>query len=172
MPKRSFSFEFVEKQLRKKTFGILGTVSPKGRSHSTGILYGVSPPSSRFSIYALTEKNYIKVRNIENNPNVSFVIPFPHHFYRIIPSSCVQFQGTANILPFDEKEGQVVFSQKRILKMMIDTNNQPDIQENLVFINIKPSRKLFCYGVGMGIMELRKDIEGGSYVVMIPPERL
>ena len=34
-----FPFDYVEKQLRKKNFGILTTVTPEGRPHSVGVVY-------------------------------------------------------------------------------------------------------------------------------------
>lgn len=172
MPKRPITFEFVEKQLRKKTFGILGTVSPKGWSHSTGILYRVSPLGSPFSFYLAVDKSYKKYRNIKNNPQVSFVVPFPHFYFRFVPANSVQFQGTAEILPIDDPEGQKAFKQKRILKMALEQPDKLNMDVELAFIRIKPLRKLFCYGLGFNIMELRKHIESGSYTVTIPPERL
>ena len=51
MSKTTNTFEYVEKKIRKKTFGILSTVSPKNRAHSTGILYGVSSPEVPFCLY-------------------------------------------------------------------------------------------------------------------------
>ncbi len=40
------TFEYVEAAVRKKTFGVLTTIDGEGRPHSTGVLYGVSPPAS------------------------------------------------------------------------------------------------------------------------------
>ena len=85
------SFSYIEKQIRKKTFGILGTVSPKGWAHNSGILYGVSAPKSPFAIYVMIDKSFKRVRNIKNNPQVSLLIPYPHYYLRMIPSSTIQF---------------------------------------------------------------------------------
>ncbi len=172
MTKHSHSFDFVEEQIRKKTFGVLSTVSPKGRAHSTGILYGVPPQESKFCLYLITLRDYVKVRNIMNNPNISFVIPFPHHYFRFIPSSCVYFQGTAEIVSFDDPEPQKVFNQKRILRMMLEESNQPDMKGNTIFLKIKPEKKVHCYGIGLSLWQLRKEHERGSYTVIVPPERL
>ncbi len=172
MVKNSISFDFVEKQIRKKTFGILTTISPKGRAQSTGILYGVSPPNSKFSLYLLTSKDYKKVENIQNNPYISFFIPFPHYFLRFVPASYVSFQGKAEIIPHDDPEGLKAFSQKRILKMNLEQVKQPDMKGKLVIIKLKPNRKLICYGLGLSLMKMRKEPEIGSYTVNVPPERL
>ena len=168
------NFAFVEQEIRKKTFGILSTIDQNGNSHSTGIIYSVSAPKSKFSLYLLTQNNYKKVRNIKNNNSVSFVIPFPHHMLRFVPSSCVQFQGTAEILSFTNTDAQNTFQNgSKILKMNIEQLNtiSPD-EQKAVFIKITPNNKLFCYGLGYSLMKLRKNIELGSYSVIVPAERI
>ncbi|MHA2244265.1 MAG: pyridoxamine 5'-phosphate oxidase family protein [Candidatus Hodarchaeales archaeon] len=171
MTQNSRTFDFVEKEIRQNTFGIFSTVSPKGKAHSTGILYGVSPLEFKFSLYLITLKDYVKVRNIMNNPYISLVIPFPHYYLRFIPSSCVYFQGTAKIVSFDSPEPQKAFNQKRILKMMLEKSNQPEMKEKSVFIKIKPNKKIFCYGLGLSIWQLLREHEKGEYSVIIPLER-
>ena len=172
--KKSFAFDFIEKKIRKQTFGILSTIDQQGKSHSTGILYGISSPESKFSFYILTKNNYKKVRNIRNNNSVSLVIPFPHHLLRFVPSSCVQFQGTADIIPVTNTEAQKTFVDgSNILRMNIQQTKKliPE-QQKAVFIKITPNSKLFCYGLGYSLMKLRKNIEIGSYSVSIPFEKL
>ena len=67
------NFEFIEKEIKKKTFGIISTIDQDGHSHSTGIVYGIAPSNSKFALYILTDQNYKKVKNIESNNSVSFV---------------------------------------------------------------------------------------------------
>ncbi|MFX1570138.1 MAG: pyridoxamine 5'-phosphate oxidase family protein [Promethearchaeota archaeon] len=172
--KKELDFEFVDQEIRKKTFGILSTIDQNGKSHSTGIIYSVSSPEAKFTLYILTENNYKKVQNIKQNNSISFVIPFPHHLLRFVPSSCIQFQGTAEILPFTNKGAQNSFDcGSRILKMNIQQARKLNPkQQKAVFIKISPNNKLFCYGLGYSLMKLRKNIEVGSYSVRIPSERL
>lgn len=99
------------------------------------------------------------------------MIPFPHHYIRFVPSACVQFQGTAELVPSEDPEAQASMKTKRILKMGLDRLEQPDMQENTVFLKIKPRPKIFCHGLGIGMMELRKHQEIGHYSVLIPPDR-
>ncbi len=171
--KKITNFEFIENEIRKKTFGIISTIDQNSHSHSTGVVYGVAPSNSKFALYILTDRNYKKVRNIENNNSVSFVIPFPHHILRFVPASCVQFQGTAQIVPFNDSEAQESFRNgSKILKMNLkQLSNISDQEKGAVFIKIIPNNKLFCYGLGFSLMELRKNIESGSYFVTIPHER-
>ncbi|MFX0011664.1 MAG: pyridoxamine 5'-phosphate oxidase family protein [Candidatus Hermodarchaeota archaeon] len=167
------NFEFIEKQIRKRTFGILSTIDQNGLSHSTGIIYAIAPSKAQFALYVITHRNYKKVKNIEKNNSVSFVIPFPHHVLRFVPASCVQFQGSAEILPFSNKDAQDSFnSGSKILKMNFnEVNKRNDKEEGVVFIKIIPNRKLSCYGLGFSLIELRKNIESGSYSVTIPQDR-
>jgi general stress protein 26 len=162
------SFEFIEGEVRKKTFGVLTTIDRQGRPHSTGVLYGVSPPKSKFSIYVMAGSLYAKVRNVRNNANVSLVITFPHYYLRFVPASYVMFRGKATIVPPNEADGRWAFRQKRILRM----NESVEIAGESVFIRLDPEATVYCYGVGIGINQLRKHLEAGSYKVMIPEERL
>ncbi len=172
MTKKVRNFEFIDKEMRKMTFGILSSIDQNGKSHSTGIIYGVAPKTSKFCLYLLTDKNYKKVKNIKNNNSVSFVIPFPHHVLRFVPASCIQFQATAELIPYSDEEAQSVFKNgSKILKMNIDQISNLNNQDDAIFIKIIPHNKLFCYGVGLSLMELRKHIESGSYFVTIPLEK-
>ena len=170
MSKGRFTFAFVEKEIRKKTFGILTTIDAKGRPHSTGVLYGVSPPTSKFCLYIATSERYAKARNIKRNPNVSFVVTFPHYYIRFAPASYVMFRGTAELVPLDNEEGRWVFQQKRILRMTESID--PEELADAFFIKLHPEPTVYCYGVGIGLMELRSSHATGDYKVTIPAERL
>jgi len=164
------SFEQIEAKLRKKSFGILGTVSPSGKSQSTGVAYALSPPDSTFALYVITECRMVKVKNIRTNPSVSFVVPFPHHFLRFVPANVVQFQGTAETLPFSHEEGVRAFGSSRVLRMTLE--QAPHIAESeVVFIRILPKDHLNVYGLGFGILQMTKDLAVCVYDVSIPSKR-
>ena len=171
MNKHHFDFSFVEKQIRKKTFGVLTTLNKDGTPHTTGILYGVAPSSSKFALYSLTSKNYKKVRNIKQNPHVSFLIPFPHYYIRFAPSSTVMFQGKADFISVDDSRIQEIFIKKRILRLIIKEIKSGE-QEEMTFIKIKPNPKVLCHGLGYNVFKLRKDHALGGYSVKIPLDRL
>ncbi|MFX1281712.1 MAG: hypothetical protein ACFFA3_20340, partial [Promethearchaeota archaeon] len=136
--------------------------------------YGTAPSNLKFALYVLTDRNHKKVKNIEINNSVSFVIPFPHHILRFVPGSCVQFQGIAKIVPFSDNKAQDSFRNgPKILKMNLKQASKiSNIEERVVFIKIIPNKKLFCYGLGFNLMKLRKNVESGVYFVNIPDERL
>ena len=161
------SFDNIERLIRRKTFGILSTVSTKGFSQSTGVLYGVSQ-SDEFCLYIYTYGSYRKTQNIKNNPKVSFVIPFPHHFFRFVPANTIAFQATAEIIPIDNLDANHAFRTHRVLKMMID-DSEPD--SGTLFLKLRPGKRLHVYGLGNSILELRKSHETGNYDVEIPSNR-
>ncbi|MFQ6125671.1 MAG: pyridoxamine 5'-phosphate oxidase family protein [Candidatus Heimdallarchaeota archaeon] len=171
MNKHQFTFSFIEKQIRKKTFGILTTINQDGTPHSTGILFGVSPPFSKFVLYFFTSREYKKVRNIKRNPYVSLIIPFPHYYIRFAPSGTVTFNGKADFISIDDIDVHDIFSKKRVLRLVIKEIETQDT-ESLTFVRIIPNPKVLCFGVGYNVFKLRKDHRQGGYSVIIPQERL
>ncbi|MGY5864893.1 MAG: pyridoxamine 5'-phosphate oxidase family protein [Candidatus Thorarchaeota archaeon] len=170
MTEKRFTFEKVEKAVRKKSFGVLSTIDSKGRPHSTGMLYAVGPPEKPFALYSIVGEKYAKVRNIRRNPNVSLVVTFPHYWIRFAPASYVMFRGTAEVLPGDIPDGRWAMSQSRIGRMNLQTIAE-DTGTEFFYIKISPEPTAFCFGVGFGIMELRGDIENAAYKVTIPEDR-
>jgi nitroimidazol reductase NimA-like FMN-containing flavoprotein (pyridoxamine 5'-phosphate oxidase superfamily) len=165
-----FSFAAVEKEIRKKTFGVISTVDPVGRPHSTGILFGMSPPNSQIYFYVVTSKNAAKVRHIRRNPNVTLTVTFPHHWLRFVPDSTVMFRGTADLVALDDEGFRAAFSQKRMLRMNLQVDSEA--MKDSTMIRIRPDRTVYCYGVGIGINKLRKDPTAARYKVIIPEGRL
>ncbi|MFW9908884.1 MAG: pyridoxamine 5'-phosphate oxidase family protein [Candidatus Thorarchaeota archaeon] len=167
MTGKKFDFQFIEDRIRQKTFGILNTINLDNSPHTSGILYGVSKPEDEFCIYLKTSKKFRKVKNIQRNPNVSFIITFPHHFFRFIPAGTITINGQAELVLIDAEEVREIFSEKRVLKMIVS-----DINPDETFLRIKPKPKVFCYGVGFNILELRSSHTSVSYSVLIPEDRL
>lgn len=161
------SFEFVEKSLRKKSFGVISVIDSMGNPHSTGIIYTIAPRPNPFHFYILTGREYRKTKYIEANPNVAFIVTFPHYWLRFAPANVVHFQGQADILPFNDSLGRESFMQNRIGRMNLNSDYE---EEEIVFIRIKPSKKLNVYGLGIPIMQMRGDHTNAGYKVEIPKE--
>lgn len=165
-----FTFDFVEKQVRKKTFGVLTTIDPKGRPHSTGVIYAVGSPEKPFALYCIVGTKYAKARNIRRNPNVSLVVIFPHYWIRFAPASYAMFRGTAELFPGDYADGRWAMSQTRIGRMNLQTDAD-ELGIEYAYVKITPEPTVFCFGLGYGIMELRGDHTGAAYKVSIPEHR-
>jgi hypothetical protein len=170
MPVREVAFEDIEKQLRKKKFGFLGTITQEGRAHVAGTMYAVSPPHEKLALYVITGVDTKKVKNIQANPGVSFAIPFPHYILRFPPDFCIQFQGRAQILPFDDPKGQEAIKSRRLMKWILHTISLDTTTE--VIIQIRPDKKIHGFGLGMSLFKLLKNIEAGRFFTLIPDELL
>ncbi|MFW9792791.1 MAG: pyridoxamine 5'-phosphate oxidase family protein [Candidatus Thorarchaeota archaeon] len=163
-------FDLVEREVRKKTFGVLGAVDLNGRPHTTGIIFSVSDPSDDLAFYVVTQAKSAKVRYIKRNPNVSLLITFPHYYLRFIPDSTVMFRGKAEIVPLNDERAQAAFAQKRMTRMNLQVDS--DVLKDSVVIRMIPSKTVHVYGVGIGLNQMRKDPTSARYKVTIPPERL
>ena len=169
-PQERSRFDRVEREVREKTFGIISTVDSKNRPHSTGIIFAVSAPEDEFAFYIVTLEKSAKVRNIKQNPHVSFLVTFPHHFLRFIPASTVMFRGTAELLPLDDDGAQRAFAQKYMTKANLDVDSE--VLKGSVVIRIRPYKTVYVYGVSIGLNAMRKDPTSARYKVTIPSERL
>ena len=159
------TFAQVEAAVRSKTFGVLTTIDTKGRPHSTGVLYGVAPPSSPFALFILTLESYVKTRNVRSNPNVSLVVTFPHRILSVVPASCVTFRGPAVVVPVDDHGGMWALDQQRILRDNVTSLRSVD--GLAVFLKLTPEPKVLCYGLGVGLRQMRKDREHLAYSVLV-----
>ena len=166
-----FPFSYIEKQLRKKSFGIITTSTPQGITHSVGVVYGVAPPNLPFTLYLLSSPTSKKARNIQNNPNISFVVPYPHYLFRMIPPSCIQFQGKAEPIPADDPIATKVFQNSFVLHRSLTHSIE---MSELVFFRIVPDKKIFCWGIGAKLWQFiipsqSKKLE--NLYVIIPENR-
>lgn len=163
---------YIEQRLRSKSFGVLGTISRDGRPHSVGVVYGVSPPGAPFCLYLVTRPVLKKVRNIAQNPNVLFVVPFPHYFLRPLPQSCIQFQGKARLIPIDDQEAASVSERSIVLRMSKD--HSLGLGES-VFIRVVPDDEIFSFGISAGAFQFviqSRSKNLGNFYVAVPQNRL
>jgi nitroimidazol reductase NimA-like FMN-containing flavoprotein (pyridoxamine 5'-phosphate oxidase superfamily) len=168
------SSEKVVAELRKHSFGILGTVSKNGRPHATGVAFGASLLGKPLVLYVVTDTGTKKVRNIRRNPNVSFVIPIPRKLLTMAPMSCIQFQGRARILDSNDAEAIESLRSTRIGRMMLEmagglsgaeTGGKPTC-----FIMIIPDPIIHTYGVGLSLLQMRSQAGRARAKVELPLE--
>ena len=163
------NFDLVEREIRKRRFGVLSTVSQDGRSHSVGVLYGISTRDQPFVLYVTTDRRSKKARNITRNENVSFAIPLQRRILRFLPPNCVQFQAIAELIASDDEDANSAFSRSLVLR---ETLKLETSQRRAVFIRITPDPVVFTYGLGLSIIDLIRNIGGAAQRVRIPPSRL
>jgi nitroimidazol reductase NimA-like FMN-containing flavoprotein (pyridoxamine 5'-phosphate oxidase superfamily) len=163
------SFRQVERELRKRTFAVLSTVSRTGRAQSSGVLYGVSPPGAPFGIYVISGRNHAKVRNIAANPNVSLIVPLFRRVLCFVPPACIQIHGTAEVLEATDELAQQTFRTSYALRTIpyLDSANHG----NACFVRIQPDPLINTYGVGFSARQFRKHWADAGARVHIPQER-
>ncbi len=125
------------------------------------------PPELLFSLYLITRPILKKAKNIRENPNVSFVVPFPHYFFHLIPPSCIQFQGKAEILPSNDPLALKIFQSNRVLKSSLEHTR---ILGEPIFFRIIPHEKIFCWGINASLWQIIKHKVDNNYLI-IPPDR-
>lgn len=166
-----FKFEFLERKLRTKTYGILGTIGPKGRPHSVGVVYGLSALGEHFCLYLITRPVLRKARNIQNDPNVSFVVPFPHYMFRMLPPASIQFQGRAELISIDDSSAKDAFRRSIVLKRSLE--HSLSLGES-TFIRIVPDDKIYSFGINASIWQYlmrSQHMSLGNYYITVPESR-
>jgi Pyridoxamine 5'-phosphate oxidase len=145
-------FDRVERALRHQTFGPLSTLSVHGRPHATGVVYAVSPRGEPLILYVTTRTTTLKVRNIRAHPDVAFVVPVPRRFIPGFPPRAVQFQGTATVVPGEDRRRLHAFRSSWFLHRILVAEQRIVTQGgDLCFIRIRPDSTLFTYGIGMSL---------------------
>jgi len=171
--RKKVTFQQVEKALRKRNLGALCTISEKGRSHLTLVMYAVSPPNLPLKIYVCTGTITLKARDILAKPNISFLVPLTRRFpLNGIPPPYIQFYGTAKILKDTDEAAIHAFhlSSSRIVrggpKMVYDIVARTGGE--VCFICITPDPLIHTYGLGFSLLEFMKHIEQTSAKVKVP----
>lgn len=163
-------FSYIEKQVRKKVFGVFNTIDPQNRPHSTGIVFAIPPPDYGFAIYMITGKRAMKVKNILQNSATSLVVTFPHYYIRFAPTFYVMFRGTSEILSVDNEIFRISFSQKMVTRKALKDDLRESI-DNCV-IKFTPEPTVFCFGLGISPLKILKNPGIARYKVSIPKQRL
>ena len=172
MNEQQVTFEVVLSHLRKRDFAVLSTVSNESKPHAVGVNYGVSRPGRDFVIYVMTRTHLQKARNIEQNPNVSLVVPLTRRLLWFLPPPTIQLHGRAEVVDWTDEEGTDVFRRfwmgRRILEAYQESHRRGETR--ICFLKIIPDPVVYTYMVGYSIWQLRTRMESGAAKVEIPPE--
>jgi hypothetical protein len=167
----TLTFDSVVKELRKRDFAVLSTVSEEGRPYSVGVNYGVSLPGAPFGIYLMTRRHLKKARNMVENPNVSVVVPMTRRLLWFLPPPSIHFQGTAEILDWKDEVGIRIFKSffigRQILRKYKAANGRGETR--ICFVRITPDEEIFTYMVGYPVWDISKRMDSGAANVRIPP---
>ncbi|MGH9138775.1 MAG: pyridoxamine 5'-phosphate oxidase family protein [Acidimicrobiales bacterium] len=138
----------MTKSVTKRSFLTLGTASATNRPHVTGVLYEVVDGA----LYVNTLRTSKKARNIADNPHVSVLVPVRR--LPVGPPSSVQFQATAEVLPYDHPDIVRLLDAGHLKS--ITKHGELDLPAGC-FLRITPPRRLNTYGLGMPLRQLLRD---------------
>ena len=166
------TFELVLAHLRNSHFAVISTSDDQGTPHSAGVNYGVSRPDRELAIYVMTRRHLRKARNIAQNPNVSLVVPLPRRLLWFLPPATIQLHGRAQIVDRTDEDGTDVFRRfwmgRRILSGYRGFHRRGE--RRICFLKITPDPVIHTYLVGASIWRVRKRLESGTAIVVIPRE--
>jgi general stress protein 26 len=146
--------------IRRNRWLTLSTASLKGIPQSSVVVYA----SDGNTIYILTGKTTVKIRNINRNPLVSVTIPFYKSFiHRLItmaPPAAITFRARAETREFDDSEATEFY--EKVLNFKVPEN----MEEEGIWIKLTPGNLVTCLGVGISLLEMR-DLEKSYKIVRL-----
>lgn len=129
--------------LERQSFCVLATGSPAGRPHSAGVLYQYVAGR----LYISTTAGSVKARNVRETGRAAVTVPVRRA--PMIPPSCVQFQGSAQVLAVDDPAIRALVDAGRLKR--ITAHGELDLPDGC-FIEVMPRGRISTYGLGMSLL--------------------
>jgi hypothetical protein len=142
----------VARAIRRRSFGILSTVSAAGRPHAAGVVYDAVDHPDGLRLYVNTFRDSRKARNVAANGPVAFVIPVRR--VPVGPPFSIQFQGRASIVDMHSAEITDLVARK----LLENTAAHGALDEaDGCFIRIEPTGRIHTYGLGVSTIAVARD---------------
>ena len=138
----------IAKALRKKTFATLATVSPKGRSHSAGVVYDFVDGA----LWIHTMRDGRKGRNIAHNRHVGICVPYRR--LPVGPPFTLHFQGVAELVPLDDPEAVRHYEAGRLDSI---SGHGAMEMDGACFVRITPTGMIHSFGPGVPVLDLARN---------------
>src|SRR5215470_3610979 len=132
--------EQVWREVEKRSFAILGFVTPRAEARTAGIVYAVRD----HDLYITTWRNSWKARYIATNPHVSLTvtlakrIPFAPWVH--IPDATITFSGEASLHTIEEVPEDIPRTLLRGLELSAEHRKEISV------IRIRPAGEFLTYG--------------------------
>lgn len=134
--------------LEKASFATIATSSHRNRPHVVGIRYALIDRQ----LYIVVHEHSVKVRNIRMNPRVAISVPVRK--VPFFPPYCVQFQGTAEVLPLDDPHIRKLIEANAFKRI----STRKDLAKpGQVVIRVTPGGRLSTYGFGFSPLQVARD---------------
>jgi hypothetical protein len=144
----------IARALRKKSFATVATVSPKGRSHSAGVVYDFVDGGLWIHTMHIGRKG----RNIAHNRHVGVCVPYRR--LPVGPPYTLHFQGVAELVPLDDPEAVSHYEAGRLDSISSHGAMEMD---GACFVRITPTGTIHSFGPGVPVLDLaRNPLETGA----------
>jgi hypothetical protein len=153
----------ITSAIRRKSFGILSTVSPAGRPHAAGVVYDAVDGPAGLHLYLNTFRSSRKALNVAAAGHVAFVIPVRR--IPVGPPFSIQFQASARIIEMNDPEITDLVARGALKHSAAHgALDEPDG----CFIRLAPVGRLHSYGIGVSTMAVARDpLHAGARSVVL-----
>jgi hypothetical protein len=149
----------TRRAIARRSFCILATSSSANRPHAVGLLYAADD----LDLYLLIGGDTVKARNLRENPRVAVCIPV--RTFPFAPPMAVQYQATAQLLAVDDPQIVALLQAGKLKKITgLGALRTPGV----VFVRVRPGRRITTYGLGMSVFTLLRDLARGARSVQVP----
>lgn len=138
----------VERAMARRSYAVLGTVSPAGRPHAAGVVYTMVDGD----LWVSVDRSSRKARNIAANRFVHVQIPVRRG--PVGPPSSIQFAATAELLSPGDPEVQRLLAAGRLKKVAGHGELE---RPAAALVRVSPDRVLHTYGLGLSLLALIRD---------------
>lgn len=141
--------EMVWRELDRRFFAVLATVSPSHAAHCSGIVY----TTDGRLIYICVDRKSAKARDVAGNPLVSMTVTIPKGIplmpFLPIPPATITFSGEAQLQELETLPPAVI---TRILRGLVIDDA---LKRRTVALRIRPTGHFVTYGVGVSLLTMR-----------------
>ncbi len=152
----------IRRQIAKRSFAMLSTVSPAGVPHAAGVLYELVDDA----LYVNTLRTSRKARNVAGSQRVAVAIPV-RRMPVGAPPSAIHFQSRASLVAVDDPTIVDLVARGRLRS--ITGHGELDHPDGC-FVRIELPRRLHTYGLGMSLTTLaRNPLAAAGVVELVSP---
>lgn len=143
----------IRKAIARKSFAVLATTSPAGRSHSAGIIYA----AANNDLWVHTMADSRKARNAATNPHVGLCIVYRR--LPVGPPFTIHFQAIAETVALDAPEVRDLTKAGHLTS--ITGHGELDM-DGACFLRLRPGRNIHSFGTGVPTLDLIRDPLGAG----------
>jgi len=151
----TYTLEDLTRLIAKHNFCVLATQGRDG-PHVAGVGYF----ARGLDIYIPTGRKTVKALNLRRSPHVAVHIPVPWPLIPAPPRS-IQFQGIAEVLPFDDAEANAALERAplalRIILRRLARRSDTELFGENIWVRVRPRRRIETFMIGVSMTTILRD---------------